>query len=220
MKKVRIWDLPLRLFHWLLAALITGAIITENIGGNAMVWHFRIGYAVLALLVFRLLWGLVGSRYARFSSFFYSPATLIAYLRDSEAKFPGHNPLGALSVFALLLVLLGQAVSGLFTTDDIVFDGPMVKFVSAEWVERMTWFHTEVSAWLVYGFVGLHVVAILVYALRRRNLVTPMITGDAPAQEGVAPARDSWKLRFMALVLFAMCAAGVYYLVTLPAPSF
>lgn len=220
MRKVRIWDLPLRLFHWLLAALIVGAIITENIGGNAMLWHFRIGYAVLALLAFRLLWGFVGPHYARFASFLYSPATLIAYLRDPQARFPGHSPLGALSVFALLLVLLGQAVSGLFTTDDIVFDGPMVKFVSSEWVERMTWFHTEVSAWLVYGFVGLHVAAILFYAMRRRNLVAPMITGDAPAQEGVAPARDSWRVRLLALALFTICAAGVYYLVSLPAPSF
>src|SRR5690606_34310276 len=181
MRKVRIWDLPLRLFHWALAGLVAVAIVTENIGGNAMIWHFRAGYAVLALLAFRILWGFFGSRYARFFSFLYSPSALLAYLRTPDARLPGHSPLGALSVFALIAVLLAHAVSGLFTTDDIVFDGPMVKFVSTEWVERMSWFHTEVSAWLVYGFVGLHVAAIGWYVLRRRNLVTPMITGDAPA---------------------------------------
>src|SRR5690606_27483747 len=130
------------------------------------------------------------------------------------------SPLGALSVFALLAVLLAHAVSGLFTTDDIVFDGPMVKFVSAEWVERMSWFHTEVTAWLVYGLVGLHVAAIGWYTLRRRNLVVPMITGDALSPEGVEPARDSWGMRLLALVLLSACAAAVYYLVTLPGPSF
>lgn len=220
MRRVRVWDLPLRLFHWLLAALVIAAVVTENIGGNAMIWHFRIGYAVLTLLAFRLLWGFVGSRYARFSSFLYFPAELAAYLRDPSCRFAGHSPLGALSVFALLLVLLGQAASGLFTTDDIVFDGPMVKFVSNDLVERFTWFHTEVSAYLVYFFVGLHVAAILWYALRGRNLVAPMISGDAPADDDVAPANDSWRLRLLAMLLVAACAAGVYYLVTLPAPSF
>lgn len=220
MKKVRIWDLPLRLFHWVLAALIVAAIVTENIGGNAMIWHFRIGYAVLTLLAFRILWGFVGSRYSRFSSFLYSPAALMAYLRNPSFKLPGHSPLGALSVFALLLVLAGQALSGLFSTDDIAFDGPMVKFVSSEWVERLTWYHTEVSAYLVYFFVGLHVAAIAWYAFRRRNLVTPMITGDAPANADIPPAQDSAGLRLLALVIFLVCAAGIYYLVTLPAPSF
>jgi cytochrome b len=221
MKKVRVWDLPVRLFHWILAGLIIAAVVTENIGGNAMIWHFRIGYAVLTLLGFRLLWGVVGPRYARFSSFLYSPSALIAYLRNPSAfRLPGHSPLGALSVFALLLVLLGQAASGLFTTDDIAFDGPMVKFASEEWVSRLTWYHTEVSAYLVYFFVGLHMAAIAFYALRGRNLVAPMITGDAASSEAVPSTDDSWGKRLLALVLLAACAAAVYYLVTIPAPSF
>lgn len=219
-KKVRVWDLPLRLFHWLLAALIIAAIVTENIGGNAMIWHFRIGYAVLTLLAFRLIWGFAGSHYSRFSSFIYSPKALIKYLRNPSFYPAGHSPLGALSVFALLLVLSGQAISGLFSTDDIAFDGPMVKFASSEWVSRLTWYHTEVSAFLVYFFVGLHVAAIAWYALRRRNLVTPMITGDAAVDTDIPPAGDSAGLRLVALLLLAACAGGVYYLVTLPAPSF
>jgi cytochrome b len=221
MKKVRVWDLPVRLFHWVLATLVIAAIVTENIGGNAMIWHFRIGYAVLTLLAFRLLWGFVGSRYARFSSFLYSPSALTTYLREPSAfRLPGHSPLGALSVFALLLVLLGQVTSGLFTTDDIAYDGPMGKFASSEWVERLTWYHTEVSAYLVYFFVGLHVVAIAFYALQGRNLVTPMVTGDATVSGEVPSANDSWGKRLLALVLLAVCAAAVYYLVTLQSPSF
>lgn len=221
MRKVRVWDLPIRLFHWSLAALVIAAIVTVNIGGNAMIWHTRLGYAVLGLLAFRFLWGLVGSRYALFSSFLYPPATLFAYLRNpSSFRLPGHSPLGALSVFALLLVLSGQAASGLVTTDDIAFDGPMVKFASGEWVSLFTWYHTEVSAYLVYFFVGLHVAAIACYALRGRNLVMPMISGDTSASEDVPSVNDSGGKRLLALVLLSFCAGAVYYLVTLPAPSF
>lgn len=219
-KNVRVWDLPLRLFHWLLAALIIAAIVTENMGGNAMIWHFRVGYAVLTLLAFRLVWGFIGSRYSRFSSFIYSPKALINYLRNASGHSAGHSPLGALSVFAMLLILLGQALSGLFATDDIAFDGPMVKFANSAWVSRLTWYHTEVSTYLVYFFVGMHVAAIAWYALRKRDLVTPMITGDAPIGADAPPARDTAGLRLIALLLLAACAAGVYYLVTLPAPGF
>jgi cytochrome b len=120
-KKVRVWDLPIRLFHWTLALSVVGSIVTAKIGGNAMIWHFRFGYLVFALLAFRILWGLVGGRWSRFSSFVYAPGTVLRYLRGQsradEHHDVGHNPLGSFSVFALLGVLALQVASGLVADD-------------------------------------------------------------------------------------------------------
>jgi cytochrome b len=218
MKKIRVWDLPVRLFHWILAALIVVSVVTQNIGGNAMEWHFLSGYAVLTLIAFRILWGLVGTHYARFSSFIHSPSAAIAYLRDAKEglteKTLGHNPLGSFSVFALLGVVLAQAASGLFANDDIAYDGPLVKFISKEMSDSITWFHKDVSANLLYLFIGLHIAAIAYYYLwKKRNLVKPMITGDQDVAFDAPAANDSAGTRLLAAVLLALCAAAVYYLV-------
>ena len=167
MKKIRIWDLPTRLFHWALALLIAASIITQNIGGNAMEWHFLAGYGALTLVLFRLLWSLAGSRYARLSQLFHAPSAIFAYLRNvgtgPKNRYLGHNPLGSLSVLALLAAVLAQALSGMFANDDIASEGPLVKFISKDLSDRITWFHTEVSALLIYVLVGLHVAAIAYY---------------------------------------------------------
>ncbi|SNT02354.1 Cytochrome b [Noviherbaspirillum humi] len=220
MRKIRVWDLPTRLFHWSLALLVATAVITQSIGGNAMTWHFRAGYAVLALIAFRLAWGFIGPRYARFASFIYGPSTIVGYVAGGKQalkeKYLGHNPLGSLSVFALLAVVLAQAASGLFSNDDIAYDGPMVKFITKELSDQITWFHKDLNAWLVYGLVALHVAAIVFYRVRKRqNLVRAMITGDQEVDFDAVPADDSWKTRLLALVVLALCAAGVTYLVTL-----
>lgn len=221
MKKIRVWDLPTRLFHWVLVILVLVAVVTENIGGNAMDWHFRAGYAALTLVAFRILWGLVGTRYARFSTFLRGPAVIAGYLRGAGKTMLGHNPLGGLSVLALLGIVLSQAVSGLFANDDIAYDGPLVKFISKELSDSITWFHKEVSATLLYVLVGLHVAAILFYYIgKRRNLVKPMITGDTEAEADAPAANDSWAMRVLALTLLAACAAGVYYIVNLPPRAF
>jgi cytochrome b len=219
MSKVRVWDLPVRLFHWTLALLVVAAVVCEKIGGNAMTWHFRAGYAALTLVLFRILWGLVGSRYARFSSFSYRPSAIIDYVcggkNDRINRILGHNPLGSLSVFALLGIVLLQAGSGLFSNDDIAYDGPLMKFISKDTSDRFTWFHTEVSATLLYILVGLHVAAIAFYYLfRKQNLVRPMISGDQEVDFDAVPANDSWPLRLLGLLLFALCAGAVYWLVT------
>ncbi|GIZ52956.1 cytochrome b/b6 domain-containing protein [Noviherbaspirillum aridicola] len=221
MKKVRVWDLPLRLFHWTLAVLIIVAVVTQNIGGNAMEWHFRAGYAVLALLLFRVLWGFVGSRYARFASFVYGPSSIVGYLRGRGRHDVGHNPLGALSVFALLGVLLMQAAGGMFANDDIASEGPLAKFISKEVSDQITWLHTEVGALLIYVLVGLHVLAILYYRIvRRRNLVRAMITGDQEVDAEAPAANDSWGMRLLAALLLAASAGFVWYLVTLPPKAY
>lgn len=224
MTKVRVWDLPIRLFHWSLAALIAASVITAQIGGNAMEWHFRSGYAVLTLVAFRLIWGTVGTHYARFSTFIYRPSTVVEYVRlgrDAlQKKYLGHNPLGSLSVFALLGVVLAQAATGLYSNDDIANDGPLVKFISKDLSDRITWIHKEVSGNLIYLLVAMHLIAIAFYYFRKKqNLIKPMITGDDVIDFDAPSANDSWAMRVLALAILAACAAGVYYVIQMQTPA-
>jgi len=217
MKKIRVWDLPTRLFHWSLALLVVVAVVTQNIGGNAMEWHFRAGYAILTLLLFRVVWGVFGTYYARWRRLFHAPSNFIAYLRG-ERRYLGHNPLGSLSVLALLLTLLAQAGTGLFANDDIASEGPLAKFISKDWSDRLTWFHADVNAPLIFVLVGLHVAAIAWYGFgRRENLVKPMFSGDKLSTEDAPRSEDTWGRRALAAVLLAACAGLVAWLVNLPA---
>lgn len=209
---VRVWDLPTRLFHWSLMLCVIGSVVSAKIGGNAMVWHFRLGYVVLTLLTFRLVWGLVGGRWSRFASFVYAPSTLRRYLRGAsrpdEHHDVGHSPLGALSVLALLALLAAQVGSGLFADDEIASSGPLVRFVSGATSSLLTGWHKNWGQWLILAMVALHVLAIVVYRVKRgRDLVTPMIVGDKPLPAGVPAARDTLATRALALALVAACAA-------------
>jgi cytochrome b len=212
---IRIWDLPTRLFHWLLAASVVALVVTAKVGGNAMVWHFRLGYVVLALLAFRLVWGLVGGRWSRFASFVPTPGRLWRYLRGSsaEAESAGHSPLGALSVLALLGVLIAQVVSGLLSDDEIAFSGPLTRFVSGEWVGRATWFHADVGQYLVIGLVALHLLAIAYYTLvRRKILVRPMLHGDKLLTRQAPASRDDVAARTGAAVVAVLSAALAWWI--------
>lgn len=207
---VRIWDLPTRLFHWALAALVVASIVTANVGGNAMVWHMRSGLAILSLLLFRLLWGLVGGHWSRFRSFVVSPRMVWQYARGRVVDPAGHSPLGALSVLGLLIALGLQASAGLFSDDEIAFSGPFTALVSSQHVGQATWFHTEVGKWIVIGLVLLHVLAITYYTLvRRKKLVRPMVLGDKVLNGDVPPSRDDGRSRLLALALWTVCASGV-----------
>jgi cytochrome b len=185
--RTKIWDLPTRIFHWTLFLAVTAAVLTGLQGGNWMVWHERAGLLILGLLVFRVLWGVLGSTYARFAQFFPTPGKLVAYLRG-QWHGAGHNPLGALSVFALLLVLLLQAGSGLFSNDDIAFSGPLYDLVSKSMSNTVTGLHRQ-GLWIILGLVSLHILAVLFYTLvRRDNLILPMVTGWKPApSDGSGP---------------------------------
>lgn len=206
--RVRVWDLPTRLFHWLLALAVAAAVVTGQIGGNLMAWHGRCGIFVVGLLGFRVVWGLAGSTYARFARFAPTPARLRAYLAGRWHGL-GHNPLGALSLFAMLAVLAIQATTGLFAADDIAFNGPLRTLVSDRTSDRLGGIH-ELLANLVYLLVALHVSAIVFYArVRKINLVMPMLTGwhdteDAQAQ----PARGGG---FIALIAALSIGAGAAY---------
>ncbi|HEY4068924.1 MAG TPA: cytochrome b/b6 domain-containing protein, partial [Burkholderiaceae bacterium] len=163
----RVWDLPTRLFHWLLALCVVGSIASAHIGGDAMAWHFRLGYAIFALLAFRVLWGLVGGRWSRFASFIYSPATLGRYLRGErradEHVDVGHNPLGAFSVFAMLALLAAQVGTGLFADDEISNTGPLIKFVSGPTSLSLTHWHRLFGQWTIITLIVLHIAAISWY---------------------------------------------------------
>lgn len=217
---IRVWDLPTRLFHWALTGAVLGSFISVKIGGNAMIWHGRFGYAVLTLLLFRFVWGFIGPRYARFSSFIRGPAAIIREIRGGHLRAPGHSPLGAVSVIALIMVLGLQATLGLFSTDEIAFDGPLVKHVSNDWVATATRLH-QASEWLLLGLIALHIVAIIFYyRVKKRDLVRPMLTGDQPLADLSDPSetenwpasRDDVGLWARAILVITLAAIAVAYL--------
>jgi len=217
---VRVWDLPTRVFHWLLAATVVASVASAKIGGNAMVWHFRFGYLIFTLVSFRLLWGFVGGRWSRFASFVYPPATLARYLRgdvrDSEHLDVGHSPLGALSVFALLGFLAAQVATGLFADDEIANAGPMAKFVSSATSSLATGWHKLVGQSAIIVLALTHVGAVLFYRLRRqRDLIGPMLRGDKALPADTPGSADTGGTRLAALVLALACGAGVAWLVSL-----
>ena len=215
---VRIWDLPTRLFHWVLAASVVGLVVTAKVGGNWMEWHFRLGHLVLALLVFRIIWGLVGGRWSRFASFLYSPSRVLRYLRGEgqASDSVGHSPLGALSVFGLLAVLAAQVATGLFSDDEIAFAGPLTRFVSNAIVGQATTYHKEIGQYLVIGLVALHLLAIAFYVfVKRQRLVMPMVQGDKLLDAPAAASRDDAISRVGAAVVLAICAALAWWVSSL-----
>jgi cytochrome b len=215
---VRVWDLPLRLFHWLLALAVSAAFIGAQIGGNAMVWHGRAGLTVIGLLVFRLIWGFVGTTNARFASFVRGPAAIRAYLAG-QWQGVGHNPLGALSVLALLGLLCAQAATGLFANDDIAYQGYLYPLVDAALSERITGIHKFFEPLLIF-LVTVHVGAIGFYVrMKKDNLVKPMITGWKEIVTATsAESRGGGLLAFLAAMAIAGLAVWAASGVALPPP--
>lgn len=219
--KVRVWDLPTRLFHWLLVLAVLGLVITGKVGGNAIVWHMRLGLLVGALLLFRLLWGVVGGRWSRFASFVVGPAALLRYLRGRPREGDwfevGHNPLGAGSVLAMIVVLAVQVGTGLLADDEIATTGPLNKFVASATGLAATAWHKQWGQWLIFALVGLHVAAIVFYAIRGQRLVPPMVSGDKMLSTTVPPSEDSLATRLKALVLALLCVLLAWWVMRLGA---
>ncbi|NMG68558.1 cytochrome b/b6 domain-containing protein [Parazoarcus communis] len=210
-KHVRVWDLPTRLFHWLLVVLMIGVFVTGLEGGNLIVWHGRLGVAIAGLLAFRLVWGFVGSTYARFAHFVPGPGRIRAYLKG-EWEGLGHNPLGALSVLALLAVATFQVVSGLMSNDDIAFEGPLYALVSKDTSDWLTGLH-RLNIWLIGALVALHVAAILFYVhVKKDNLVKPMITGVKAVEDPAAQAAKGGGL--VAFIIALVFASGTVWAAT------
>jgi cytochrome b len=222
-QKIRIWDLPVRLFHWTLVVLIVVSYVTAQVGGNWMKLHFWSGYAILTLLLFRIVWGFVGSTTARFTHFVKGPVAAIEHLKElARADRPrdvGHNPLGGAMVIALLLGVLLQAATGLFSadTDEATVSGPLANLAPDKWVDRVTSFH---HFWInvLLLLVALHVLAALTYLVwKRQNLIGAMFTGHKRLDDVVEPGEARPALSFtsgrVAIVLFIACAVVVYCIV-------
>lgn len=221
MNKIPVWDLPLRLFHWLLVLLVSVSLLSAKIGGNAMQLHLLSGYAILALVLFRILWGFLGGTHARFASFVRGPAAVIAYLgalrRNQASPQLGHNPAGAWSVISMLAILLVQAGTGLLANDDISTEGPLAKLVSKAVSDRITGIH-RLNVKLLLALIGLHLSAVAYYLVYKRdNLVRPMLTGFKDAATGTGNAEQKEGKTWLAALLLAACAGCVYLLIKLPA---
>ena len=178
-----VWDLPLRLFHWLLVVCMAGSWLTHELGVEWFVWHVRIGYVTLVLVAFRIAWGVVGPKHARFASFLRGPGAVLAYLRGRTPPPAGHNPLGALGVVAMLLLLCAQALTGLFSNDEILNTGPLYGYLSDAQSDRLSGLH-KANFNLLIAFAAMHVAAIAWHRWRKRvDLVRPMWSGRKPAAQ-------------------------------------
>jgi cytochrome b len=187
--KIRVWDIPVRVFHWALVLCILGLFITAQLGGNWMEWHKKLGFAVLGLVSFRIVWGFAGSYHARFVNFVRGPQTVIGYfkglLKNEAPHFLGHNPMGALSVIALLASLLFQAVTGLFANDDILLDGPYAGAVSKATSDFITKLH-KLNSDLLWILIAVHLAAIAYYYFKKKeNLVKAMVTGEKDSNPSI-----------------------------------
>ena len=212
-----VWDLPLRLFHWLLVVLVVVSWASAKIGGNAMQIHMLSGYTVLTLVLFRVLWGFFGSEHARFGAFVRGPARVIAYLKAMRTKEAerhlGHNPAAGWSVIAMLAVLLAQASTGLFSNDDIATEGPLAKLVSRAVSDRLTGIH-HLNVKLLYALIALHLSAVAYYFFGKgENLVKPMLTGYKSGEAGTGERARIRGRTWLAAILLAACAGAVYLLV-------
>jgi cytochrome b len=217
---LRIWDLPTRVFHALLAVCVVGLVITGNIGGNAMVWHFRLGYAVFSLLLFRLVWGFIGGHWSRWSQLPLRPQQLWAYVRGQSdmAHMAGHNPMGSWSVLALLGMLALQVSTGLVSDDEIANAGPLTSLVSGAWVSAATQWHKGWGKAILLGLVMLHLLALIWYRWRKGQALVPaMWHGDKALVRAVTASRDTASSRLLALFVFLLCSAVVSYVVNLAA---
>ncbi|MEO5676526.1 MAG: cytochrome b/b6 domain-containing protein [Usitatibacter sp.] len=213
--RIRLWDAPVRLFHWTLAGLVVFSFVTGKLGGSWMQWHVRSGYFILVLLLFRLAWGLAGSDTARFSRFVRGPRAAAEYARAIWARrapsVVGHNPLGGWMVVLMLAALLLQAATGLFADDDIATQGPLAAKVTNTTVARMTAIHNW-NAWVIVSTAALHVLAIAIYQWGLKvNVLGPMVHGGV-LPDGHGARRGS---NALAAVLFVLACAAVYYLVVI-----
>ena len=223
-QRIKLWDLPTRVFHWLLVIAVGAALITGNLGGSAIEWHGRIGLSIVGLIAFRVVWGLIGSSHARFSSFFPTPESIAAYLRG-QWRGIGHNPLGALSVIGLLALVALQLCTGLFGNDDIAFTGPLFNLVSKDLSDQLTGIH-ELTSNALIALIALHLAAIGFYAhVKKDNLVKPMVTGYkelAPGETGES-ATGGGLVAFIVALAIALgavyAASGAWYSAPPPAAA-
>ena len=212
-RPTRVWDLPVRLFHWLLVLLVAFQFYSGNVGGNVMRWHMLAGYAILTLVLFRIAWGIAGSTTARFAQFLVGPRAALAFARRllsrSPAPHAGHNPIGGWMVIALLGALALQAASGLFANDDISTEGPLAVLVSKATSDRMTEIH-RANYVVLLVLTALHVCAVLYHWLvKKEDLIGAMFTGVRRLPEDVAQKMSAAHFESVWRALGLIAAASV-----------
>ena len=218
-RDVAVWDFPVRVVHWAIVALVAMLLATGLAGGSAvMVWHMRAGEVLLALVLFRILWGFAGSGNARFTSFVRGPRAVMRHLRSlirpPHQMHATHNPAGGWMVVALLVVLLLQCALGLFTHDDVMTEGPLVGLVSEDLSDVLGALHRR-GWWLVSGLATVHILAVVAFFLvRDDNLIYPMFSGTKSLPRGTADPTGATAPTARALALLALCAFAVGWLVT------
>jgi cytochrome b len=216
-----VWDLPLRLFHWLLVTSMIASYVTAKLGFDWMQWHFYLGYWTIGLLAFRILWGFFGPKHARFGSFIRNPSAIWLYMkslfhRDSVRSI-GHNPVGGLMVILMLVLVAVQATTGLFATDDVVWAGPYNPSVSSSTASTLSSIHS-INFNIILGVVCLHIAAIVFYGLyKRQNLVVPMLHGHLPST--LVPEHEAISSsQLIKAVVASLVAAGFVYWLLAHAP--
>jgi cytochrome b len=216
-----VWDLPVRIFHWLLVAAFVGAFVTNKLGVAYFGWHVFCGYAVIVLVAFRIVWGIVGTRHALFRNFLRGPVDTLRYasslLRGRPPAYAGHNPLGALMVVVLLLGLAAQAILGLFGNDEIVNVGPFYGYVGDAVSLRLTSLHRHLFYWIAAA-IGIHVAAVLIHRVfHGERLVKAMISGRKPSHiVGAHDAIHASRSWLAALVVVLLVGALTWVVETAP----
>lgn len=205
-QKILIWDFPTRLFHWLLTLCIVAQWLTSELGGDLMDWHFVIGYFTLGLILFRLVWGFIGPKHARFNQFLVSPNKLIQYLktlrRGNAPNYVGHNPIGGLIVPLIIVVIGLQVISGLFASDDVFYSGPYMASISAESQALMDWLHSQTFD-VITVIIVIHILALLWHRfIAKHHLISAMFTGkkEAPKDQGIASSQVPLAILIVLLV--------------------
>jgi cytochrome b len=202
LKQITLWSWPIRLFHWSLVFLLIGLWFSSSQGESGI--HAQLGYAVLTLVIFRILWGFVGGTFTRFSHFVKGPSAVIAYFSGLRAgsnhpQYIGHNPAGGWMVVCLLLLLLVQGLLGLGSTDELLFEGPLAAFLGEELSLLVTTIH-QTNFYIILGFVFIHVLAIVLYRwIKGDDLVHPMISGKKPVDDDVTISIDH-RIRYVPYV--------------------
>jgi len=217
-----VWDLPLRLFHWLLVLAVVGCWITYELGVAYFTWHEWFGYATLVLVVFRLAWGFAGPKHARFSGFLRAPSAWWGHARVLLSRTPeehaGHSPLGAVMIVVLLALLLVMGVTGLFANDEIMNTGPFYGYVSDTLSDRLSRLHRSLMDWL-WVAIAVHVAAIAFYGLaKRQDLVTPMFSGRKRGR-WLTPADEISGSKLVLAALLLGLAALILYIAVITAPE-
>ena len=217
--KKLIWDLPLRASHWLLVITLLVLYITSELGTDYMQYHIYAGYLMIGLVTFRIIWGVLGTRHARFVNFLTTPSNIIDYIKNKQSVEPvGHNPLGGLMVLFMLCILLLQAVSGLFVSDDILYAGPYNGVYSTDLDKLMTQIHHIVFDLIIVA-IALHIAAIIFYQrVKKQDLIKPMLSGKKEAKSVPDDQAINHSKLVTAFIVAVVVAIFVYWLVVINVP--